>query len=257
MNKDKKVMMFFAALFHDVGKPATTKFCAKTNDVKSIGHEVEGVKIAEPVIKALLPTRFHTPILALIQNHMLSDSISDTKILKKADELVKSKICFNDIIDLRVADGCGRIAEKTSEHYREVNEKFRDRIEELGVLFEPLPQLVIGRDLIKIGFIEDKIIGQILSEIRALQVNRRINTKEEALEFAKTRLKNINEEKPKKPKFNRIIQDVVRTSFRISMDVTKGIIRKVQESNIADINEAKKLALDLALDVILKRKGLK
>lgn len=256
--KDQKIKMFFAALYHDVGKPATTEFNSKTNDVRSIGHELVGAEIAAPILKDFIPTRFHTPVLSMIKHHMIDDSISDVKILKKADELAKQKICWNDLVDIRLADGLGRISEhKTNEDWIKTNEIFRKRIDKLGVLFAPLPALLSGQDLIDIGYPEGNIIGQIRNEIRALQMNRRVNSKEEALEFAKTRLKNINEGKTRKQKFYKIIQDVVRTSFRISTDVTKGIIRKVAESDITDINEAKKLACDLALDVILKRKGLK
>lgn len=258
MNKDKKVMMFFAALLHDVGKPAVTAFSEKKQDIVSPAHDKAGAEIAQTIVESFLPKKFHKPVVALVKNHMIDVKISDKALLKKADDLEKNQTSLNDLIDLRTADGLGRICvgKPDSETLKENNE-FRQRIDDLGVLNSSLPHLIQGKDLISLGFVPGKSIGMIIDEVRQLQFAQRIKTKEEALAYAATRLKNIHAEKTTNSKLYKIIQDVVRTSFRISLDATKGIIRKVKESDITDIDEAKKLACHLALEVILKRKGLK
>lgn len=192
MNKDKKVMMFFAALLHDVGKPAVTAFSEKKQDVVSPAHDKAGAEIAQSIVESFLPKKFHKPVVALVKNHMIDVKISDKALLKKADELEKNQTSLNDLIDLRTADGLGRICiGKTDSETLNENNEFRQRIEKLGVLNSSLPNLIQGKDLIALGFVPGKSIGMILDEVRQLQFAMRIKTKDDAIAHAKTRLKNL------------------------------------------------------------------
>jgi len=50
------------------------------------------------------------------------------------------------------------------------------------------PPLVNGNDLIKIGYKQNKALGEILVEIQDLQLNDEMKTKQEAIEYAKSKL---------------------------------------------------------------------
>ena len=63
-----------------------------------------------------------------------------------------------------------------------------NRARELGILFCPLMPLVLGRDLIELGFSPGKGLGQVLHHIRAAQLDGRISTPEEAIQLAKNEL---------------------------------------------------------------------
>lgn len=196
-----KITAFFAALYHDVGKPATTAFNEKKQDYQSIGHENESAMVADRVLTNFVPYEYLDSIVVLIQNHMLNQEISDKKIRKLADEInkqSKGKVCLFDLLLLRGADGRGRIGDKSRTKIDDINDELGLRILKLGVLYQPLEQLITGKDLINIGFKEGKMIGQIISEIRSKQYANEIKTKEEALDFAQRRFNNISFEENEK-----------------------------------------------------------
>lgn len=190
-----KITAFFAALYHDAGKLASTKWNEKKHDVQSINHETVSAKIADESLKVFVPSEYHKQIVTIVKHHMLHESISDKKLCRLADEIAqesKQKICLNDIITFRNCDGLGRICSKTPEQIKETNEKLRERALQNNVLFAPLPQLITGKDLVEIGFKPGKIIGQIIEEIRLKQHAKEISTIEQAIDFAARRFKNYS-----------------------------------------------------------------
>ena len=65
------------------------------------------------------------------------------------------------------------------------------RTKELGILHCPLMPLVMGRDLIELGFSPGIRLGQALETIRAAQLDGRISTPEEAFQLAKKELNHL------------------------------------------------------------------
>ena len=49
---------------------------------------------------------------------------------------------------------------------------------------EPLPRLVSGDDLLKMGFLQGRFLGQCLDTIRDRQIAGEITTRDEALQLA-------------------------------------------------------------------------
>ena len=192
MNKDQKIKLFFAALYHDVGKPQTTKFNEQKQDIQAIDHENIGSIIAEDCLTNLIPKKLIKPILMMIQQHMLNESISNKSIVKRADEFIKHDICWNEILSLKLCDEIGRIGLLSREDTLISHINLYKRIHDLGVLNEPLPKLLSGKDLISIGFKSGKIIGKIMDEIRAKQCSFQLKTHEEAMDFTMRRFKKVN-----------------------------------------------------------------
>lgn len=186
-----KITLFFAALLHDIGKPATT-----TNDekgIRAIGHEKEGVKIAQKMIEGFVPNKYHKGILALIEHHMFDTNMSDKKILKLADELKTKGISWKQLITIKKCDDMGRISiDSTAESRCNDLIDFENRVVKLGVLHDPLSELISGKQLLQIGFKAGKIIGEIMNEVRAKQLSLQLKTTSEAIDFCQRRLKNIN-----------------------------------------------------------------
>lgn len=193
--KDKKVEMFFSALFHDVGKPDTLSFNEKKQDFQNIHHDKVGAEITQKWLSdSGVPKRLHKSIVSLVDHHMVDINMKDKKILKMADDLAKDNLTWDDLLKIRTADGQGRInLNKSVEDQTKENDSFRTRIENLGVLNSKTVDFVTGKDLVSIGFKPGKGIGEMLQEVKILQYAGRVNSKEDAMKHVETRFKNLNE----------------------------------------------------------------
>jgi tRNA nucleotidyltransferase (CCA-adding enzyme) len=254
-----KITAFFAALYHDVGKPATTTFNEKKQYYQSIGHENESAIITDCVLTNFVPSEYLDSIIVLIQNHMLTHQISDKKIRKLADEIhsqSKGKVCLFDLLLLRSADGRGRIGDKSRAELDRTNSELAERIRKLGVMNKPLEQLITGKDLINIGFKEGKMIGQIISEIRTKQYTNEIKTKEEALDFALRRYNNISFEENEKTLKFKSVKRVLNDVFRISEKLMNEVLKKIVENRIEDVDKQIKFACEYVFHVKMERKEI-
>jgi tRNA nucleotidyltransferase (CCA-adding enzyme) len=64
----------------------------------------------------------------------------------------------------------------------------RARAERLGVLREPLPRLLLGRDLGPLGVVPGPRMGELLAQVRAEQLAGRLVTRDEALDWLRVRV---------------------------------------------------------------------
>lgn len=195
MSKDEKIKLFFSALFHDVGKPATLNWDNKKQNWTNYKHAAVGAEMVAEFLKtSAIPKRFHEGIVNLIKDHMIDVKMSDKAILKKAEELKGTS--WKELMMLRCADSTGRTCSKglagLNERIQE-NQELIERITSLGVLNGKLPEVIQGRDLISLGLKPGKDIGKLLQEIRDLQIANQINTHEQAIAHAIKRIKNILE----------------------------------------------------------------
>lgn len=189
LNEEQRLILLYAALCHDLGKATTTKF--EDDRLRSRGHAEAGIAPTEQFLNSLgIKKEIIEEVIKLIKNHLFIGTnydsekdelkISDKKIRSKAKEL--SPLSILDLERLSWADNCGRLYE---------NQKFRagelliERAKELGVLEEPLPYFLMGRDLIQLGLKPGVAFGKILKEVYDKQLNGEVSTKEEALEFVK------------------------------------------------------------------------
>jgi putative nucleotidyltransferase with HDIG domain len=99
-----------AALLHDIGKPSTTT--TVEDEIKSLGHEDAGEKIAEAILKRLkFDNKTIDEVTSRVKNHMRPHHLGDDptpKALRKfirevGDEMVDA------ILDLARADETGKI----------------------------------------------------------------------------------------------------------------------------------------------------
>lgn len=98
-----------AALFHDVGKPATRRHSDEKNDWTFHGHEVVGAKMAKKILKDLkFPKETIDKVESLIRSHMFF-SDPDTVTLAAVRRLIArvGKENIEDLVNLRVCDRIG------------------------------------------------------------------------------------------------------------------------------------------------------
>lgn len=148
-----------AALFHDVGKPATRRFSRETNQFTFYGHEVVGARMVEKILKNLnFPTKTIENVVKLVRWHMFfsdTEQITLSAVRRMVSNVGKEHIW--NLMNVRICDriGTGRPKENP---YR--LRKYRAMIEEAL------------RDPISVGML--KIDGKRVMEITAMPPNPKI-----------------------------------------------------------------------------------
>jgi len=167
----------WAALLHDVGKPAT--FRNEDGKMSFLGHASVGAEIAEGILMRL---RFSNDdvkkVCSMTRDHM---KFMDLRVMRRSRaRLFMGSEYFLDTLALHKADALSSncdLSDYTNavKMYQEY-EGERDKI---------LPKpLVGGEDLMSIGIRPGPRMGQILNEIREMQLDLKITDKQQALEHA-------------------------------------------------------------------------
>ena len=187
-----------AALFHDIGKPAT-KRGSETSDITFYGHEVVGAKMTKVILERMkYPTKTTEFVTKLIRWHMFfsdTEQITASAVRRMIVNVGKENIW--DLLDLRTCDrvGTGRPKENP---YR--LRKYRSLIEE--VMLDPIDVGMLkidGNTLIKdleipVGPVIGLTLNALLEEVLE---NPTLNTPEyltkRALELSMLPMKQLKE----------------------------------------------------------------
>ena len=148
LSRDASPGLLWAGVLHDIAKPATAQLKDKPDGKRWTfnGHEVEGVPMAEAILRKL---KFSVDdikaVCRLVRSHM---ELHRVFILKKHNlwKLV-ARDDFEDLVALGIADNWGSQSD-TPRDFSWVTD-LRNAREELGPLPAPL---VAGEDLIAAGF---------------------------------------------------------------------------------------------------------
>jgi poly(A) polymerase len=170
------VTLAWGALLHDVGKPPT--FCRAPDRIRFDDHVNVGVKMAEAICRRLHFSNDETrQILALVENHMRFGDVERMKAstFKKFIRLPH----FDQHLELHRLD-C-----ESSHRSLRLYDFTREKIAELPPeAVRPKP-LIGGHDLIAAGYEPGPLFKEILSAVEDGQLEGRLRTKQEALEFVK------------------------------------------------------------------------
>jgi tRNA nucleotidyltransferase (CCA-adding enzyme) len=186
----KQVTVMLAALCHDFGKPATTKF--EEGKWRSRGHEEAGVQPTESFLDRL---NIHTldgydvrsQVVALVRDHL-----KPGEFYKKRDEVGDgafrrlARRCELELL-YRVAraDSLGRNADWVPREQwftAEAQEWFIERARELAVEERAPAPILMGRHLLEMGLRPGPRIGEITRAVYEMQLDGRVTTLEEARE---------------------------------------------------------------------------
>ena len=170
--------MRWAALLHDVGKPATF-----TMDEKGCGHFYDhgqiGAQIADRVLHRLkAPNALREQVVLLIENHML-DLMQDKRVLRRrlgklGEDGVRS------LLQLQRADFGGKGAGEETDAFDKVEALLGEILAEDTCL--KLKDLAIdGQDLIKLGFVPGPALGACLNHLFEQVLDEQLPNEKEAL----------------------------------------------------------------------------
>lgn len=193
-----KVLLFWAAFFHDIGKIKVLKY--KDGQPTAYGHDTESDDLVEKYgARFGLPKLTIKRVILLKQCHMINNNAKDKKLFLMADKLHEVGLSFWVLCKLMAADVYGSqkiniqdaIASHADLHL------LIDRVKKLGIEREPMKLLISGDDVLRMSEnkITGKAVGDMLREVKALQMNHRFPTKEAALDFLGRRINNILEKK--------------------------------------------------------------
>ena len=165
----KKLYLFYATLCHDLGKP----FCTKeiNGKITSFKHENLGI---EPTISFLSKLtnekKFIEIVCSLVKNHLAPFQLYKTESSLKAVKRLSLKVNIEDLCLVCLADCLGRTI-KDKEKCPKATSWLLEKAKELDIHNEPIKALVLGRDLIELGFKPSEKFKEILEFAFDLQLD--------------------------------------------------------------------------------------
>jgi poly(A) polymerase len=183
----ERLIVGYAALFHDLGKPLTRSI-DEQGEVHFYGHPRESSGLASKIMRRLKFSRgVREGVISLVENHMRILTLATGEPLDKA--LRRLIHAMGEEIKLLLLLG---LAEKGSKGNgnKDEQERFRDLCRRIWALYEkenliaPEP-LLGGRDLLALGHASGPRLGEILKAVRERQIAGELRTREEALCFVR------------------------------------------------------------------------
>ncbi|HUK82280.1 MAG TPA: CCA tRNA nucleotidyltransferase [Verrucomicrobiae bacterium] len=173
------VVLTFAVLLHDVGKPPT--FVRATDRIRFNEHDRVGAEMTEKILRRLrFPNEQIEKIVVCVAEHMRFQHVQQMRPAKLKRILARET--FPDELELHRLD-C-ESSHRNLENYQFLKAK---AVELPPGVVKPRP-LLTGHDLLALGLKPGPKVGQILREAEELQLEERLKSKAEALAFAQRRL---------------------------------------------------------------------
>ncbi|MBQ8848330.1 MAG: HDIG domain-containing protein [Candidatus Gastranaerophilales bacterium] len=183
-----------AAFYHDIGKPATWTIEPKGRH-RFIGHDLKGAQIVKKELEEL---KFSNKQISYIQDmvkyHIYPASLINCADNKKAYARFVRRLGVNtpDVIKLSKADRLSALGEDVTKEMVEKSllhlenlQKYYDDVKDIANNPKPI---IDGNEIMKILNIKpSKLIGEIIDELKEMQLSGEISTKEEAIKYVISR----------------------------------------------------------------------
>lgn len=180
-NREEDLVVGFAVLCHDMGKPATTELI--DGHLRSYGHETAGLKPARSFMKRLnLASRLAEQVLPLVKCHMrpailYQEKSSPTAMRRLARDCGRLDLLFR----VFRADSAGR--PPIPDNSAKAHAWLLDQAHRLQVASTKPKPLLNGNDLLKRGWPAGPAMGRFLAEAYEKQLDDIFTTREEALSW--------------------------------------------------------------------------
>ncbi len=179
LEPDAPISLCLATLLHDIAKPPTQTFDEEVGRIRFNGHEAMGAEMTEQILTRLkYPNAVIRDAAHMVSRHMQFMNVQ--KMRKAKLKRFMSEPTFPQEMELHRVD-CAS-SNGFTDNYIFLNEKAEE------FASEPLipPPLLTGKDLIHLGLTPGPRFKQILETIQTEQLEGRLTSREEALEFLKS-----------------------------------------------------------------------
>lgn len=198
VDRPHRSLLFFAALYHDVCKPET-KTVDEDGRIRFFDHDVKGAEAVAARARAFHLSNDEVERLRIIVRHHMRFHNFATR-LENDKQPPSRKAVYRffrdsgaagvDLVLLALADLRGmrgnELSQDTWTAYLDIARILLENYWEKPEEVVAPPRLLDGRDLIKeLSLSPGKVIGQLLERIREEQAAGRIETREQALAFAR------------------------------------------------------------------------
>jgi tRNA nucleotidyltransferase (CCA-adding enzyme) len=188
LNKKKQLQFLFAILCHDLGK-ATHTTIEEDGRIRSIGHEKSGVEPTKTLLYRLTDEHdFIESICLLVEHHLKPSQFYHSKAKASAIRRLATKVNIEELVVVAKADFLGRTTQEAIAGVYDAGEWLLKEAKKLKVKNKPLEYLLQGRDLIDLGLEPSPKFKTILNEVYTLQLEGKIESKEEALSYVQRTL---------------------------------------------------------------------
>ena len=186
LKPDSPASVGWAALLHDIGKPATLTFKADGTPTMPL-HASVGAKMAEELLLELRsPKKLSDDVSKMVYNHMTFANVQQMRPATLRRFI--SNDTFLNEMELHWLDcmaSSGRL-----DNYNFLLEKVKE-LEEEGEPLQLPPPLVNGKDVIQLGLKPGPQIGKLLTQATDLQLSNDLKTREEALQWLKAAVEKV------------------------------------------------------------------
>jgi poly(A) polymerase len=193
-------MLKLGTLFHDIGKPRA-KEITEENKIRFIGHERIGAKLVSEMAENLrLSSKEKNSLIKLVNLHLRPGCLVDTQDISPRAKLRFFRAAEEDSValillalsDKRATRGPLTTAESQIAFNKYLSGVIKDYFYQKE-LVKPV-KLLDGDQVMRIlGISSGKAVGDIIKELEEAQVEKKVNTREEAEEFIKHMFKNNQE----------------------------------------------------------------
>ncbi len=173
--------LILSVLFHDIAKPATQTFDEADQRIRFNGHDRLGAEMTADILRRL---RYKNNIIddatVAVKHHMSFINVQDMRTAKL--KRMMARPTFNDELELHRVDCLG--SNGMLDNYKFIQQK------ETEFAAEPLipPPLISGNDLKQLGWKPSPAMGEVLLQIQDQQLESKLSTREEALQWVKENL---------------------------------------------------------------------
>jgi poly(A) polymerase len=178
---DASLPLVLAVLLHDIAKPVTAHWDTTAQRMRFNEHDKVGAQMTSDILRRLkFPNDVIDAASEMVAQHMAFMNVQQMRTAKLKRFMARPT--FPDELELHRVDCLG-------------SHRMLDNFEfliarQVEFSSEPLipPRLVTGHDLIALGLSPGPTLGQMLRDIETLQLDGSLQTKNEALEWARRKI---------------------------------------------------------------------
>ena len=175
------ISMYWAVLLHDIAKPLT--YADHRGQITFYQHAEKSAELAENILQRLkFSKRIINHVTFLVKHHMSIYQVLDMPV--KTQIKWFRKVWYLDLLELNKYDILGTDPSDLS-IYLEILKLYHNTVKDLPTEY---PKLISGREVMQILNIEPGPgVAEVLEEIHDLQLEGKINSQQEAVDYVKRR----------------------------------------------------------------------